>query len=146
MREGIPEAQSLEGASLKHDISVSTSRLPEFIDEGARLAGGIVPGARLVAYGHLGDGNLHFNLSAPLQGDAAQFLQKGPELRRAMHDLVASYRGSFSAEHGIGRSKITELARYEDPVALALMHTIKQALDPRGLMNPGKVLPQREPD
>jgi FAD/FMN-containing dehydrogenase len=140
LREGIPEAQTREGASLKHDISIETQRLPRFIEEGTALLAELAPGARLVAYGHLGDGNLHFNLSAPVGGDAAGFLAQGPALRRAVHDLVARHHGSFSAEHGIGRAKVTELERYEDPVALELMRGIKRLLDPQGIMNPGKVL------
>ncbi|MBS1200951.1 MAG: 2-hydroxyacid dehydrogenase [Proteobacteria bacterium] len=140
LRESIPEAQTREGASLKHDISVASQRLPDFIEEGAALLEHLVPGARLVAYGHLGDGNLHFNLSVPPGGDPQAFLARAGEVRRAVHDLVARYRGSFSAEHGIGRYKVGELARYEDPVALAVMRDIKRSLDPQGIMNPGKVL------
>jgi FAD/FMN-containing dehydrogenase len=140
LRESIPEAQTREGASLKHDISIETQRLPGFIEEARGLLEPLVPGARLVAYGHLGDGNLHFNLSPPRDGDPQDFLAQGEPVRRAVHDLVARYRGSFSAEHGIGRHKVAELARYEDPVALSLMRGIKRLLDPHGIMNPGKVL------
>jgi len=140
LRESIPEAQTREGASLKHDISIASQRLPAFIEEGAALLARLAPGARLVAYGHLGDGNLHFNLSVPRGGDPRAFLACADEVRRAVHDLVATYRGSFSAEHGIGRSKVGELERYEDPVALSLMRDLKRVLDPQGIMNPGKVL------
>ena len=143
LRESIPEAQTREGASLKHDISIETQRLPAFIAECAPMLATLVPGARLVAYGHLGDGNLHFNLNAPAGGDAEVFLNHADEVRRVVHDLVAAYRGSFSAEHGIGRHKVAELERYEDPVALALMREIKHLIDPRGIMNPGKVLADR---
>jgi D-lactate dehydrogenase (cytochrome) len=143
LRETIPEAQMRAGASLKHDVSVETQRLPAFIDDGRALLERLVPGARLVCYGHLGDGNLHFNLSAPEGADAAAFLARGAEVRRAVHDLVAACRGSFSAEHGIGQDKVAELERYEDPVALELMLGIKRLLDPRGIMNPGKVLRER---
>jgi FAD/FMN-containing dehydrogenase len=139
LRESIPEAQTREGASLKHDISLETRAVPAFVEAGGALLERL-PGFRLVAYGHLGDGNLHFNLSAPAGGDDASFLARGGELRRAVHDLVASYRGSFSAEHGIGQDKVAELERYEDPVALDLMRGIKRLLDPQGIMNPGKVL------
>ncbi len=121
LRESIPEAQSREGASLKHDISIEAQRLPSFIEEAGRLLRPLAPDARLVAYGHLGDGNLHFNLSQPPGGDPEEFLARGEAVRRAVHDLVSRYRGSFSAEHGIGQSKVAELARYEDPVALSLM-------------------------
>ena len=140
LRESIPEAQTREGASLKHDISIETQRLPAFVEEARALLEPLAPGARLVAYGHLGDGNLHFNLSVPSGGDPRDFLARGDTVRRAVHDLVARYRGSFSAEHGIGRHKVAELARYEDPVALSLMRGIKRLLDPHGIMNPGKVI------
>lgn len=140
LRESIPEAQRLEGPGLKHDISLEPRRLPSFIDEGGALLARLAPGARLIAYGHLGDGNLHFNLSpaAAQAGDA--LLAASDAIRRAVHDLVDRYDGSISAEHGIGQAKVRELERYEDPVALALMHSIKRAIDPLGIMNPGKVL------
>ncbi len=140
LRETIPEAQRREGASIKHDISVSSSELPRFIVEGSAAIQQIAPSARIVAYGHLGDGNLHFNASQPLQGDAASFEALAARINRAMHDLVARYGGSFSAEHGIGQLKRGELQRYKNPVALSVMKSIKQALDPKGIMNPGKVL------
>lgn len=140
LRETIPEAQRRDGASIKHDISVPTSELPRFIVEGSAAILAIAPQARLVTYGHLGDGNLHFNAQQPEHGDAARFLADAPRMQRAIHDLVAGYGGSFSAEHGIGQLKRDELERYKDPVALELMRTIKKALDPNGIMNPGKVL------
>jgi FAD/FMN-containing dehydrogenase len=140
LRETIPEAQGREGASLKHDVSVEPSRLPAFIEAGHELLGRLAPGARLVAYGHLGDGNLHYNLSAAAGGDGGALAARTDEIRRAVHDLVAAHGGSFSAEHGIGQSKVGELERYEDPAALDVMRAIKRALDPLGLMNPGKVL------
>jgi FAD/FMN-containing dehydrogenase len=114
------------------------------MDQGRALLARLAPGARLVAYGHLGDGNLHFNLSAPA-GDDGQGLQKNVDsIRRGVHDLVAAHGGSISAEHGIGQLKVGELARYEDPAALDLMRRVKQAIDPQGIMNPGKVLADRE--
>jgi D-lactate dehydrogenase (cytochrome) len=140
LRETIPEAQGREGASLKHDVSVEPARLPAFVEAGHALLGRLAPGARLVAYGHLGDGNLHFNLSEPAGGDGGALAARTAEIRRAVHDLVAAHGGSFSAEHGIGQSKVGELERYEDPAALGLMRVIKQAIDPHGIMNPGKVL------
>jgi D-lactate dehydrogenase (cytochrome) len=140
LRETIPEGQRAEGASIKHDISVTTSELPRFIAEATQLLEKITPDSRLLPYGHLGDGNLHFNLSEPIGGNAAQFLALAPRIHRAMHDLVAAYGGSFSAEHGIGQLKREELVRYKHPVALEVMRSIKQALDPKGIMNPGKVL------
>ncbi len=140
LRESIPEAQRREGASIKHDISVSSSELPRFIVDGSAAIQQIAPEARIVAYGHLGDGNLHFNASQPTQGDAAAFEALAPRINRAVHDLVARYGGSFSAEHGIGQLKRGALQRYKNPVALSVMKSIKQALDPKGIMNPGKVL------
>ena len=140
LRETIPEAQAKEGASLKHDISVEPERLPAFIEEGRALLERLSPGARLVAYGHLGDGNLHYNFSEPAGGDGGKLASQADAIRRAVHDLVAAHGGSISAEHGIGQSKVGELERYEDPVALELMRAVKRALDPLGIMNPGKVL------
>ncbi len=144
LRETIPEAQRREGASLKHDISVEPARLPRFIDEGRELVARLAPGARLVAYGHLGDGNLHFNLSQAPGGDGGRLLAQADVVGRAVHDLVAAYRGSVSAEHGIGQLKVGELERYEDPAALDLMRQIKRVIDPNGIMNPGKVLRDSE--
>ena len=140
LRESIPEAQGREGASLKHDISVEPGRLPAFVEAGRALLERLAPGARLVAYGHLGDGNLHFNLSEPAGGDGGALAQRTREIRRAVHDLVAQHGGSFSAEHGIGQFKVDELERYRSPAALDLMRAIKRAIDPHGIMNPGKVL------
>jgi FAD/FMN-containing dehydrogenase len=140
LRETIPEAQSRAGASIKHDISVTTSELPRFIVEASALIASIAPAGRIVSYGHLGDGNLHFNVSRPSDGDDDAFMQLSAPIRRAVHDLIARYNGSFSAEHGIGRFKREELLRYKQPVAIELMRSIKQALDPKGIMNPGKIL------
>jgi D-lactate dehydrogenase (cytochrome) len=143
LREAIPEGQRQEGASLKHDISVEPGRLPAFIDEGRALVARLAPDARLVAYGHLGDGNLHFNLSERAGGDGGRLLARADAIRRAVHDLVAAHGGSISAEHGIGQLKVGELERYEDPATLDAMRAIKRALDPHGIMNPGKVLRDR---
>jgi D-lactate dehydrogenase (cytochrome) len=143
LRETIPEAQSREGTSLKHDVSVEPAKLPAFIEAGRAMLERLAPGARLVAYGHLGDGNLHFNLSGPEGGDDGQLAPRSEEIRRAVHDLVAGHGGSISAEHGIGQSKVGELERYENPAALDLMRRIKRAIDPDGIMNPGKVLRDR---
>ena len=140
LRERIPEAQTRAGASIKHDISVTTTQLPDFIREGTQVMRQMIPGVRVVTYGHLGDGNLHFNASVPEGGDPKDFLQRAPALQRAIHDLVARYGGSFSAEHGIGQLKRGELERYKSPVALEVMRAIKRALDPKGIMNPGKVV------
>ncbi len=140
LRETIPEAQRAEGASIKHDISVTTSELPKFIREASAMLAQIAPGARIIPYGHLGDGNLHFNLSPAVDGDAKQFSALASRINRAVHDLIATYGGSISAEHGIGQLKREELVRYKNPVAMDLMRSIKRTLDPNGIMNPGKVL------
>jgi FAD/FMN-containing dehydrogenase len=140
LREAIPEAQRAEGPGLKHDIAIPPSQLPAFVEEGRALVLRLAPGARLIAYGHAGDGNLHFNVSAAAGDDGRSLLAAGDAMRRAVHDLVAGHRGSISAEHGIGQLKVGELARYEDPAALDLMRRLKQAIDPAGIMNPGKVL------
>ena len=142
IRESIPEGQRKDGPSIKHDVSVTTTELPRFIEEASRLIREVSSATRIVAYGHLGDGNLHFNVSPPedYSGSSDEFLQLAAPINRAVHDLIARYGGSISAEHGIGRLKRDELARYKDPVALAVMRTIKAALDPHGIMNPGKVL------
>ena len=145
LREQIPTAQTREGASLKHDVSLPVGRLAAFVAEAVPLLAVLAPGARTVGYGHVGDGNLHFNLSPPAgtaRGSAEEraFIALAPQIERALHDLVARLGGSFSAEHGIGRLKVGELERYEDPVALDLMRRVKRAIDPDGIMNPGKVL------
>lgn len=140
LRENIPHAQRRDGESLKHDISVPVAALPQFVERAAAWLAGHVPEGRLIAYGHVGDGNLHFNLNQDPQVAAAQFLGRADEVRRAIHDLVHEFGGSFSAEHGIGRLKVGELERYASAVELDLMRTIKDAFDPHGIMNPGKVL------
>jgi FAD/FMN-containing dehydrogenase len=140
IRETIPEAQRHEGPGLKHDISVPVSALPEFVERGAAWVASHVPAARLIAYGHVGDGNLHFNLQGRGGAEGAALLERSGEVRRALHDLAIALGGSFSAEHGIGRLKVAELERYAPPTELALMHAVKRALDPNGIMNPGKVL------
>ncbi len=140
LRETIPEAQRRDGGSLKHDISVPVAAIPEFIERGSRWIADNVPDGRLVAYGHVGDGNLHFNLNQAPGADRAAFLAREEPVKRAIHDLVRDFGGSFSAEHGIGRLKVGELERYASPVELDLMRTIKHALDPNGILNPGKVI------
>jgi FAD/FMN-containing dehydrogenase len=140
LRETIPEAQRREGPSLKHDISVPVATLPQFLARGAAWVAEQVPDARLIAYGHVGDGNLHFNLSPRTAADGAALLASSATVQRAVHELVHEFGGSFSAEHGIGRLKVAELERYGKPTELALMRAIKHTLDPNGIMNPGKVL------
>jgi FAD/FMN-containing dehydrogenase len=141
LREQIPEAQRRAGPSLKHDIAVPVARLAEFVSAAAAWVASAAPLGTLVAYGHAGDGNLHFNISFPAATPAADVAAQEPAIRRAIHDLVAAHGGSFSAEHGIGQLKVAELQRYGTPVELAIMREIKRALDPNGIMNPGKVLP-----
>jgi FAD/FMN-containing dehydrogenase len=140
LRETIPEAQRHEGASLKHDISLPVAVLPDFVARAATWVSDHVPDGRLVAYGHVGDGNLHFNVSQLPGSDRERFLARAEAVRRAIHDLVRDFGGSFSAEHGVGRLKVAELERYASKVELELMRAVKHALDPHGIMNPGKVL------
>jgi FAD/FMN-containing dehydrogenase len=140
LRETVPEAQRLAGSSLKHDISVPVASLPAFISEASLWVQAHVRDGVLVCYGHAGDGNLHFNISGIDRARSETFLAQEPQIRRAIHDLVAKFAGSISAEHGIGRLKREELRRYASPVALGAMRAIKQALDPNGIMNPGKLL------
>jgi FAD/FMN-containing dehydrogenase len=140
MRESIPESQSHEGPSIKHDVSVQVSKMPAFIEDATSLVKKMIPGCRVVSYGHLGDGNVHFNLS-PAEGDRDPvFLEHAKPVNHAVHELIASYGGSISAEHGIGRLKREELAVYKSESEIRLMKTIKIALDPSGIMNPGKVI------
>jgi len=143
LRESIPEAQRRAGAGLKHDISVPVSALAEFVQRAARWLEAHVADGRLVAYGHVGDGNLHFNLTQCADADGVAFLARESQVRTAIHDLVREFGGSFSAEHGIGRLKVGELERYAPAVELDLMRAVKRALDPHGIMNPGKVLRER---
>jgi FAD/FMN-containing dehydrogenase len=141
IRESIPLAQAEEGLNIKHDISVPISRIPAFVVYAQALLESEVPGARLVNFGHLGDGNLHFNVQAPEGGDAKAFLREQEEQVNALvYRAVAEFGGSFSAEHGVGALKVDTLAQYQSPVALSMMRAIKAALDPQQLMNPGRIL------
>ncbi len=140
LRESIPEAQRKDGASLKHDISVPVSQVPAFIERAGGWVASHVPQGVLVAYGHLGDGNLHFNINQRPGFQVAQLQAVEHKVRRAVHDFVRELGGSFSAEHGIGQLKVFELERYASPLELELMRRVKQAFDPNGIMNPGKVL------
>ncbi len=140
LRENISEAQRLEGISVKHDIAVPVSRIPEFLERAQAMLLQAWPDIRIVAFGHIGDGNLHYNLSKPVELENKDFIARTPELNRKVHDLVAALGGSISAEHGLGQLKRDELVRYKSDVELDMMRAIKQALDPAGLMNPGKVL------
>lgn len=140
LRENISEAQKREGLSIKHDIAIPISRIAEFLQNVNPLLEKSFPGVRSVAFGHLGDGNLHFNLSMPDVEANRQLLAQQASANRIVHDLVDELGGSISAEHGLGQLKREEILRYKSPVEMAAMAAIKHALDPAGLMNPGKVL------
>ncbi|KXO79785.1 FAD-binding oxidoreductase [Brucella anthropi] len=140
MREEMSWAQKPEGGSIKHDISVPVASIPAFIHEANAATLEMIPGARIVCFGHIGDGNLHYNVSQPVGADKEAFLARWHELNHRIHTIVASYTGSISAEHGIGQLKREELAFFKQDVALDLMRRIKSAFDPAGIMNPGKVL------
>ena len=141
IRESIPLAQAEEGLNIKHDISVPVSRIPAFVAETDALLAQAIAGVRLVDFGHLGDGNLHYNVQAPEGGDAKAFLREQEErINTLVFDAVARHGGSISAEHGIGSLKAAKLPHYKSPVAMRMMRAIKQALDPKGIMNPGRVL------
>ena len=142
LRESISEAERIDGASLKHDISVPVSEMPGFLErERVRLESHF-PGSRVIAFGHLGDGNIHFNLLPPEGAERDGWIaEHGAAASAMVHDLVAEAGGSLSAEHGIGQAKLAEFTRLTDPVRLAALRAIKQALDPRGIMNPGKLVP-----
>ena len=141
LRESVPLAQAEEGLNIKHDIALPVSRIPAFCEATGRALDAAVPGMRLVNFGHLGDGNLHYNVQAPSGEDGAAFLLRQEQAVNAIvFDAVMAHEGSISAEHGIGVLKRDELVRRKDPTALAMMRAVKQALDPQGLMNPGRVL------
>jgi FAD/FMN-containing dehydrogenase len=140
LRENIAEAQRREGPNIKHDISLPVSAIPSFVDEAREALNAALPGIRFVTFGHLGDGNLHYNLAGPEGADQAAFMANAPRANRIVHDLVAAHGGSISAEHGIGQLKREELTRYKSAIEMDLMRTVKAALDPAGILNPGKVL------
>ena len=139
-REMLPESQKPEGASIKHDISVPVAAMPAFIAQAAAAVERVCPGARPVCFGHMGDGNLHYNVSRPAGGDDAAFLALYRPMNQAVHEVVRSLDGSISAEHGIGRLKRDELIATAPPVAIDLMRRVKAAFDPAGIMNPGRVI------
>lgn len=140
LRENVSEAQKIEGISIKHDIAVPVSRIAEFIARADAALLAAFPHVRIVCFGHIGDGNLHYNLSRPDTQSNAEFIGRTETVNRIVHDLVHELGGSISAEHGLGQLKREEVLRYKSRTEMDMMRAVKQALDPRGLMNPGKLL------
>jgi D-lactate dehydrogenase (cytochrome) len=140
LRHVLPEAQKPEGGSVKADVSVPIAAVPQFLEEASAAVQALVPNSRPVPFGHLGDGNMHFNVSQPIDADKEKFLARWGELNDAVNKVVLKYHGSISAEHGIGKLKRESLPKVKDPVALELMRNLKRMLDPNGILNPGKVL------
>ncbi|MFC3231574.1 FAD-binding oxidoreductase [Marinibaculum pumilum] len=140
LRESMSEAQKYEGGSIKHDVSVPVSRMAAFIAEASEYVVDLIPGTRIVAFGHIGDGNVHFNPSQPPEMDKQAFLDRWDEVGHRVYEKVRKFGGSISAEHGLGRLKRDEIVQYKDPVEMELMRRIKRSLDPQNIMNPGKVL------
>ncbi len=140
LREMLSEVQGFEGGSIKHDVSVPVSRVAEFVEVASAACEVAMPGVRVCPFGHFGDGNIHFNVSQPVGMDKAAFLAEWDRFNRIVHGIVQAMNGSISAEHGIGLLKRDELAHYKDPVAIDLMRTLKSALDPHNILNPGKVV------
>jgi FAD/FMN-containing dehydrogenase len=141
LRDSISEAEQKDGPATKHDVSVEVSAMPRFMVDAAAAVERRFEGSRVIAFGHLGDGNVHFNVGAPRGAGSAWLEEEAPKVTAFVHDLVIEAGGSISAEHGIGQMRLSELARTGDPVRLAAMRAIKQALDPHGIMNPGKLVP-----
>ena len=142
IRESIPLAQAEEGPNIKHDISVAASRIPDYVEYTDAMLQRELPGVRIVNFGHLGDGNLHYNVQAPSEGDPKAFmLEHEDRVNHLVYESGAKFGGSFSAEHGVGGLKVDKLQKYQSPVALKMMRAVKNALDPQGIMNPGRVLP-----
>ena len=140
-REQMSECQSREGASIKHDVSVPIAAVPRLIAEGNAAAEKLCPGIRPVPFGHMGDGNIHYNFSMPPGADPKAFMARYDEpMHDIVYEVVLRLGGSVSAEHGIGQLKVDLLEKVKDPVALEMMRAIKAALDPRGILNPGKML------
>ncbi len=140
IRELFGEVQSKEGGSIKHDISVPVANIPAFIEEGNAAAKKLIPGCRPLPFGHVGDGNIHYNISQPVGADKAAFLKRWDDMNDVIYRIVLKYGGSVSAEHGVGIVKRNYLPKIKDPVAYDLMKTLKRTLDPKGILNPGKVL------
>ena len=141
LRENMSESQKFEGGSIKHDVSVPVSKLPQFIAEASKAVTAFEPGVRICCFGHLGDGNMHFNVSQPIGMDKQTYLGRWHDMNRVVHDIVMAMGGSFSAEHGIGILKTGDMLRYKDPVELSVMRDLKKTLDPKNILSPGRVLP-----
>ncbi|HVH75804.1 MAG TPA: FAD-binding oxidoreductase [Stellaceae bacterium] len=139
IREGIVEAQLYSG-SIKHDVSVPVSKVAEFVVRASQAAEARLPGIRPIAFGHIGDGNIHFNLTQPEGYDTAAYLARWQEFNDLVHSIVRELHGSISAEHGVGRLKVEEIEHYKSPIEIELMRKLKRALDPLGIMNPGKIV------
>jgi FAD/FMN-containing dehydrogenase len=140
IREQFGEVQGREGGSIKHDVSVPVANIPAFIEEGNAAAVKLIPGCRPLPFGHVGDGNIHYNISQPVGADKAAFLKRWDDMNDVIYKIVLKYGGSVSAEHGVGIVKRDYLPKIKDPVAYDLMKTLKRTLDPKGILNPGKVL------
>jgi FAD/FMN-containing dehydrogenase len=140
LREALPLVQRYEGGSIKHDVAVPVRSVPAFLERAVAAVKDLVPDCRPLPFGHLGDGNIHFNVSQPVGADKSAFLARWEEMNEVVHAIVSGFGGSISAEHGIGRSKRQLLPRVKDPVEMALMRSLKAMLDPTGILNPGKVL------
>ncbi len=140
IRESVAPAARAEGPGLSYDVSVSTSRVPAFIDQGLKAVLDVLPSIRPYPLGHIGDGNIHFSFMGPMGMDRQTLQQYAPAVTRAVNDLVRDMTGSISAEHGIGIDKIDELAHYRSKIELDTMRSLKRALDPKNIMNPGKIL------
>ncbi|MEM8986903.1 MAG: FAD-binding oxidoreductase, partial [Pseudomonadota bacterium] len=140
LRHSLSASMKPEGGCIKHDVSVPVEKVPAFLAAADAAVTAAFPGARIVAFGHLGDGNIHYDVCRPLDAETEAFLARWEEMQRIVHDIVAGFDGSISAEHGLGRMKRDEITRYKSQVELDMMRAVKAAFDPQGLMNPGKVL------
>ena len=134
------EAQKFEGGSIKHDIAVPVSKIPEFLERATQAVKADMPGIRPVPFGHIGDGNIHFNLSQPKDMDKQHYLSHWADMNRTVHEIVTALGGSISAEHGIGTLKVAELEHFKPAIDLKIMRDIKNTLDPKNIMNPGRVV------
>jgi FAD/FMN-containing dehydrogenase len=142
LRENMSESQRYEGGSIKHDVSVPMSKLSQFIAEASNAVSAFQPGVRICCFGHMGDGNMHFNVSQPIGMDKQAYLDRWHDMNRIVHDIAMSLNGSFSAEHGIGILKTGDMLRYKSAVELSVMRDMKKALDPKNILSPGRVLPR----